>query len=554
MSGAGQEQLPGVGRLTDVTAGSGLEKAVESGSPEKLWILESVGSGCAFLDADGDRRLDVFVASGGKVTHGNVHPGPGGFFYRQVGNGRFQDATETAGLAFEGWATGVAVGDFNNDGKPDLFVGCYGQDRLFKNVGGRFEDVTAEAGLLLNSALRDFSTSATFLDFDRDGRLDLYVTRYVDFDPSQPPNDGFPCRQGEIEIACPPTFHPALPDRLYRNVDGSRFVDVSREVGIQTSEGAYGLGVVAGDFDGDGFTDLYVANDTTANFLWHNVDGKHFEELALFSGAALSDEGQGQAGMGVATGDLDGDQDLDLAVTNYSLESNAFYLNSGGGRFEDIGPSHILSRSSYLLLGWGIQLGDLNLDGRLDLVTANGHVYPAIAQADSSLRYDQPCQVLLGTGGGTFRDATTECGQAAALPRAHRGLATGDFDNDGDLDVLLTVQDSPAVLLRNDSPPPHNWVSLRLLGARSNREAIGAEVRLRTGKAVQLRQVSRGGSYLSARDVRLFFGLGEARQVDEVRITWPGGEIEVLRALDANRFYDVVEGTGVAEPIRVDRP
>ncbi len=526
--------------FVDVAPQLGLRRPLRSGGTQKHWILENVGTGCALLDANQDGLLDVFVANAGVVEQGRILPGPGPALYMQGPPGKFTDRTEAAGLLSKAWQSGVAVGDMDNDGDADLFVSCFGRCLLFRNKGdGAFEEVAEAMGI--EGAM--FAASAVFFEFDRDGFLDLYVTGYVKFAPSALSNGGRPCLLNGVEVACGPGHFDPEPDRLYRNVNGKRFVDVTRELGIAASEGGYGLGVVAGDFDVDGWPDVYVANDTTANHLWHNIRGQRFEDVALWAGVALSDSGQGQAGMGVDTADVDGDGRLDYVVSNYSEEYNTFYRNLGEGLFEDRTLAAGLADDSYALLGWGVKFADLDNDGDLDFVVANGHVHPQVHDANPALDYLQRCLVYLNDGRGAFQEVGRDLGEATARPRAHRGMAVGDVDSDGDIDLLLTVLDGPPVLLENRSSGVGAWVSLLLEGSSSNRDAIGARVVLSAGGREQFREVTRGGSYLSAHDVRLHFGLGSASRVDSVSITWPGGTLETIGPLGGNRHYRIVEGS-----------
>jgi len=522
----------------------GLDRILRSGSRDKLWILENIGTGCAFFDADGNGTLDIFVANAGQVEQGRIVPGPGPALYLQKERRRLTDATQSAGLGSSAWQTGTAVGDMDNDGDADLFVGALGRQLLYRNEGdGRFLEVAGSMGIRAEL----FASSAAFLDFDRDGFLDLYIAGYVRFDPALPPNGGRPCITGGVKTACGPGHCEPEADRLYRNVEGRMFVDVTLEMGLSPQNGGYGLGVACGDFDGDGWSDIYVANDTTANFLWRNVAGKRFEDVALWVGAALSDMGQGQAGMGTEIVDADGDQRLDIFVTNYSEEYNSFYWNRGDGTFEDRTHASGFADDSYPLLGWGVRFVDLDRDGDLDGVVANGHVHPQANQANPGFEYLQRCLFYRNEGSGRFREIGNTLGGDASIPRAHRGLAAGDLDDDGDMDLLLTQLDGPPVLLENQGENLGNWVSLELEGTKSNREGIGAKVVVRTAGREQLREVTRSGSYLSAQDRRLLFGLGAADRIDQVRITWPSGASESLGPLDVGAHYRIREGSQRAE-------
>jgi hypothetical protein len=528
----------------DAAAELGLTRVLRSGSGERLWILENVGAGCGLVDVNGDGRLDVFLANAGTVDGKRLRPGPGPALHVQRPDGRFDDRTREAGLESQAWQTGVAAGDIDNDGDADLLVTCFGESLLYWNRGdGTFVEGAAAAGI----TGRRFSTSAVFLDHDRDGWLDLYIASYVRFDLESPPNDGKPCLAGGIETACGPGHCEPESGRLYRNLGGKRFEDVSVALGVFREEGSYGLGVAAADLDGDRWPEIYVANDTTASFLWRNLEGKRFEETGIVAGAALSDTGQGQAGMGVDIADLDGDQVLDIFVTNYAEEPNAFYRGLGGGLFEDWSSASGLGPQSFLSLGWGARLVDFDADGALDVLVANGHVHPQAERIHPAHSFAQRCLYHRNLGAGRFAEEGEAHGEALARRRAHRGLAVGDIDQDGDLDALLTVLDGPPVLLRQVGSGLGQWLFLRLEGTASNRDAVGARVTVEAGGRKQVRQVSRGGSYLSAQDPRLHFGLGAAAQADRIRVEWPAGTTEELGPAPAGRRYRLREGSGRLE-------
>lgn len=557
-SGPGSQVGAAPAGFVNVAPSRGLTRSNVSGSPGLLWIFENIGSGAALLDYDGDGRLDAYINNAGttEILPGppkrlRLVKGPGATLYRQLPDGRFEDATERAGVSFDGWGTGVAVGDVENDGDLDLFLGAYGTPRLFVNLGdGTFRDATASAGL----ERPGYSTSAAFVDHDRDGDLDLYVVQYVVFDTDDLPNRGDLCYQDDVIISCGPTMHPHMPDIFYRNRGDGTFEDITAEAGMSRQPGAYGLGVAAGDLDRDGWPDIYVTNDTQANFLWRNEGDGTFQELALLSGVALSETAQGQSGMGVDFGDVDGDGWLDIQVSNYSEEANAFYRNLGDGTFEDRSASSGIARATFMLLLWGTKLFDIDHDADLDLVLVGGHVHPRAAELAPHLSFEQRILACLGDGTGKFTDASAKLGLDLLVRRNHRGLAVGDVDGDGDLDMLVTLLDGPPILLENSVPKLGNSIQFVLEGATSNREGIGARIEVVSGGKRQVREVTRGGSYLSGSDAAAHFGLGAAERCDVVEVLWPSGGSSRLEGLAAGRLWRIREADGAVSEVRTFRP
>jgi tetratricopeptide (TPR) repeat protein len=523
--------------FVDAAGDAGLRGTYESPHTRGQPVPEVMGGGGAFLDYDRDGSLDVFQVQGGAFP-----PGPGSTptlsdrLFHNRGDGTFEDVSARAGFSPRShvYGFGVTVGDYNNDGYPDLFLTRWRSYALFRNRGdGTFEDVTTAAGLGGN---RDWPTSAAFADFDNDGDLDLYVCHYLAWNEESPPV----CTEtpGGRVVSCLPLQFPAEPDHLFRN-DGGRFVDVSKEAGIAAADAnGRGLGVVAADLDGDGLVDLYVANDQTPNYLFRNCGGLRFEEVGFQSGAACGGDGLARAGMGVACGDLDGDGRPDLAVTNFFGESTTLYRNLGGLTFADATAEKGLGPVSRFLLGFGIAFLDANNDGFLDLAVANGHVNDVRPTAPFAM----PSQLLVGDRRGRLSDVSATAGEPWRRPVLGRGLASGDFDNDGRVDVLFIPQNSPLILARNTTPAGH-FVTIRLEGTSSNRDAIGARVKIQAGERSQTCWRSGGGSYLSASDPRLHFGLGTARKVERVEVTWPSGRIDVYLDLAGDARYSIREGT-----------
>jgi tetratricopeptide (TPR) repeat protein len=524
-------------RFVDDAESAGLRFVYRNGETAVRQMPEPLGGGVGLLDFDGDGWLDVYVVQGGTFPPSSDAP-PGDRLFRNRRDGRFEDVTTSAHLNGRGYGHGVAVGDYDGDGDPDLFVTRWRSYALYRNNGdGTFADVTADAGL---SGERGWPTSAAFADLDGDGDLDLYVCHYLQWSPDDPR----PCRERSTNayIYCHPRDFPAESDRLFRN-DGGRFVDVTAEAGIVDKDGR-GLGVVAADLDGDGKVDLFVANDSTANFLWRNLGGLRFEEVGHAAGVAANANGGYQAGMGAACGDLDGDGQIDLAVTNFYGESTSFYRNLGGGLFVDRTGAVGLASASRYLLGFGIAFVDVDNDGRLDLLTANGHLNPL-----PDTPYRMPVQLLLGQADGRLRDTTASAGPATTKPRLGRGLAAGDLDNDGRIDAVVIDHNAPLATLHNRTEGGGHWLTLRLEGTRSNRDAVGASVVVAAGGQRQTAQRSGGGSYESASDPRVHFGLGATRRVDQVEVAWPSGRVDRHAGLAADRGYLLREGEPEARPL-----
>jgi lipopolysaccharide biosynthesis regulator YciM len=527
--------------FVDEAERQGLSFTFENGRTEQRQLPETMSGGIGVLDFDGDGRLDIYAVQGGPFP---PPPGPLPFtdrLYRNLGGGQLEDVTTASGLSTMpgGYGHGVAVGDFDNDGRPDLFVTRWRSYSLYHNLGGgRFEDVTARAGL---GGDRDVPTSAAWADLDGDGDLDLYVCHYLKWDAENPPFCQDPPRPERIY--CHPRHFPALSDHVFRN-DGGRFVDVTEEAGIIDRDGR-GLGVVAADLDDDGKIDLFVANDMSANFFFRNLGGFRFAEEGHESGLATNASGGYLAGMGVACGDLDGNGRLDVAVTNFFGESTTVYRNLGGGQFSDATAEVGLTTPTRFVLGFGLAALDANNDGWLDLVQANGHVN----DLRPTTPYAIPAQLFLGDGKGKLVDVSERAGPPWQVPRVARGLAVGDFDNDGRLDVLILAQNGPLALLMNRSGTPDHFLTLMLEGTTSNRDAVGARVTLTCGGRTQIATRLGGGSYLSASDPRIHFGLGKARQVDRVEIRWPSGRIDGYDNLAADAAYRLREGEPDPRPL-----
>ena len=548
MSGNGRaaqlEPLPFSFR--NVARESGIDAVVTfGGKTNNTYLLETTGTGVAFIDYDGDGLLDLFFVNGTTLEGFPAGKAPTSRLYRNRGNGRFEDVTGSAGVAASGWGQGTCVGDYDNDAHDDLFVTFYGQNRLYHNDGrGRFTDVTAKAGL--TQSRTRWSTSCAFLDYDRDGRLDLFAANYIDLDlASAPtPRSGL-CRYKGLPVACGPPGLPGGKNLLFRNRGDGTFEDASERSGITRAGGTYGLGVSTFDFDGDGWTDLYVANDSNPSTLYRNNHDGTFTDVAIRAGCAYSQDGKPQAGMGVAVGDYDRNGTMDVFKTNFAGDTSTLYANTGRGLCEDRTFTAGIGLNTRWL-GWGTAFVDLDNDGWLDLFLTNGHVYPEVRQIATEFGYEQRKVVYRNDGKGRFIDVSERLGVPVTTPKAGRGAAFGDFDNDGQIDVAIAnVNDRPD-LFRLVGSPGNHWITLTLTGTSSNRDAIGARVRAVTGDGQQWQEVRGGGSYLSQGDFRVHFGLGAAARVDRIDVRWPNGLEESWEGLDVDRFHTLKEGSGRA--------
>ncbi|WP_020470895.1 FG-GAP-like repeat-containing protein [Zavarzinella formosa] len=535
--------------FVDVTAAAGIKFHHVDGRTDMEYLTDSTGPGAAWIDYDQDGLLDLFLVQGYPILPPFPADKPGCKLYRNLGDGKFEDVTAAAGCGHVGCGQGAAVGDIDNDGFPDLFLTCVGKPNvLWHNVpdgngGRRFEDITAQAGMADHPDWRDrpnWSTSAAFLDFDNDGKLDLFVCSYVRVDFANYPE----CRQAATgrRAACPPLRFSGTTCVLYRNLGDGRFVDVTAQANVDQPN-AKALGVVALDLDDDGLPDLFVANDGAPNFLFRNLGGGKFERRGPSSGCAVNGSGNPQAYMGTVAADLDGDGRPDLFATAFAREANSFFRNLGGCRFLDATAGSGLGPPSWHRLGFGTVAIDVDRDGSLDLVVANGHVMAHIdLDGDPNNTFRQTPQLFLNDGRGRFQEFSAVAGPAFQKRYVGRGLALADYDNDGRVDLYLADSGGPAALLHNESTTPHHWLRLELRGTKSNRDAVGAKVTFRIGDRSLVRHREGGGSYLSAHDPRLLVGLGAARQVDEIEIRWPSGQIQKIGPLEADRGYRITEG------------
>ena len=537
LASATQAPTPGF-RLVDVTDHAGIQFHHSSGAYGGKLLPETLGSGCAFLDYDGDGWQDILLING-MDWPGHKRERSALRLYRNNRNGTFSDLTRSAGLDLEMYGMGVAVGDYNNDGYPDLLITWVGQNRLFRNTcKGTFVDVTKSSGL---GGRQEFITSALWLDFDRDGLLDLFVCNYVKWSPE---HDVFCSLDGKHKSYCTPEAYRGETCWLFRNRGDGTFEDVTANSGIFDSS-SKSLGVAMLGYDQDGWPDLLVANDTQPNKLYRNQRNGTFKDVAVDAGIAFSAEGKARAGMGVDVADFDNSGTAGVAITNFDNEMIGLYRASGGGNYADVATQSGVGFATKDKLGFGCVFFDADLDGSLDLAVVNGHIDDTVRNV-RNVGYAQPPQLFLNSGKGTFRDVASELGDGFSQPKVGRGLAYGDFDRDGDLDLLITTNHGPAYLYRNDQLAGNQSIRIRLVGTKSNRDAIGAAVRIFYGGSTQSRLVKSGSSYLSQSELPVTFGLGKRDRVDRVVIQWPSGRTEEYKELAAGRAYECVEAKGIA--------
>ncbi|HEY7352652.1 MAG TPA: CRTAC1 family protein [Terriglobales bacterium] len=550
--------------FTDVTVPAGLSHAKNfSGSPDnKRFLLEEMGSGVALFDYDNDGWLDIFLVNGTSLDAAVREKAHSSYLFRNNRDGTFTDVTAKAGLIHSGWGQGCCVGDYDNDGFEDLFISYFGRNVLYHNNGdGTFTDVSEKAGVA--GSEDRWGAGCCFLDYNRDGHLDLFVANYVNFDPARAPKPGeaLYCHYNDIDVPCGPQGFAGGTNLLYRNRGDGTFEDVSEKSGIARPRGAssmlfvrsnwrasgsYGMGAASADFDNDGWPDIYVACDSAPSLLYRNNHDGTFREIAVPAGCALDENGVALSGMGVAVGDYDGDGWLDIARTNFSEQITSLYHNYGNGAFEDAGIRAGLGVNRKYL-GFGVGFLDFDNDGWKDLFVANGHVYSQIAGRKLHISYRQPKVLYRNLGNGRFEDVSAKAGPAINSSNLARGCAFGDLDNDGDIDIVVNNMDGVPSVLRNEIGNKNNWIQIKCVGTRSNRSGIGTRVRVTSGEHSQIDEVMSGSSYYSHNDLRLHFGVGKASRIDSVEIGWPSGMKETFKNLQVNRLYIAREGKGMAE-------
>jgi hypothetical protein len=523
-------------KFTDVTTAAGIKFTHNSGRAGKKWLPETLGSGCAFFDADGDGWPDVLLVNSKDWAPLGRKSLPA--LYRNNRNGTFTNVTAASGLGVEMYGMGVAVGDFDNDGRDDVYVTALEGDRLFRNEGGfKFRDVTAAAGI----RNADFGTSAAWLDYDRDGKLDLFVANYVQWTAK---GDLWCSLDGATKSYCTPESYKGTSSKLYRNLGGGKFEDATQRAGVgePTSKS---LGIAVFDYNGDGWPDLFIANDTQPNKLYRNNRNGTFTEEGLRAGVAFGEDGMARGAMGTDAADYDRSGRPHLLVGNFSNQMLGLYHNEGNGLFVDEAPKSTVGRASLLCLAFGVFFFDYDLDGNLDLFAANGHIEEEIGRVQPKIQFKQAPLLFRNLGRGRFEDVTSRMGAEFNRPIVARGAAYADYDRDGDLDILISTNHGPAYLFRNDGGNQNRWVSVRAVGAKSNRSGIGAVVRVETASGAQWRKVHSGSSYCSQSDLAVTFGLGGDEAIRRIEVTWPSGANEWVTNVQPNQFVTVEEGKGV---------
>ncbi|HEY6127360.1 MAG TPA: CRTAC1 family protein [Candidatus Acidoferrum sp.] len=538
-----------VPQFTDITAKTGVHFNHISSSDNK-YVVESMSGGVLLIDYDRDGYPDIYFTNAPTVDMAIKGQTARGALYHNNHDGTFTDTTEKSGLAAPCFAMGGAVGDYNNDGWPDIYLTCLGGNKLFRNNGdGTFSDVTKEAGV----ADGRWSTGAAFGDYDGDGYLDLMVTNYVDFHLNDLPGFGTApnCKYRGIDVQCGPRGLKGAGDALFHNNGDGTFTDVSKSAGVDDPNGYYGMSVIFSDFNNTGRPDIYVANDSTPKFLYENLGNGKFREIGLESGTAVSEDGSEQASMGIAVGDYLHKGLPSLFVTNFSDEYGNLFRNDGAWNFSDVSYKSGVALPSLPYVKWGTVFFDADNDGWLDLIVVGGHVYPQVDTLPSGARYKEPKVFQLNQKDGTFCDASDQAGSALRVPRVSRGVAAGDLFNDGNVDLVIEDLAGEPMILKNNGVAGKHWANFELQGTRSNRLAIGARLKIVAGGMTQTEEIHSGGSYLSQNDLRVHFGLNTATKIDSVEIRWPSGKIETLKNLESDKFYSVLEGQGIVPPARI---
>src|SRR5215510_5176171 len=539
-------------RFVDVTQASGV-RFKHNTAPEKKYIVESMSGGVALFDYDNDGWLDIYLTNSLTVDTANDAKNSRSALYRNNRDGTFTDVTDRSGLGYPGWAMGIATADYDGDGWIDVYITCLGPNHLYHNNGdGTFTDVTQKAGV---DDTR-WSTGAAFGDYDNDGNVDLFVANYVDFRIKDLPEfgQGKFCQFRGVPVQCGPRGLPGAGDSLFHNNGDGTFTEVSKKAGVSDLDGRFGMSALWTDLDGDGWMDLYVANDSGPNFLYKNNRNGTFNEIGLLSGCAVGEDGNEQGSMGLAIGDYNHDGLLDIFVTNFSDEYNTLYRQEKGMFFSDVSFASKLAQVSIPYVGWATDFIDFDNDGWVDLMVVNGHVYPQVDNISVGITYAQRILLFHNEHNGTFSEVAANCGDALTARRVSRGAAFGDIDNDGDVDVVINNLDGSPVVLRNEGGNKNNWINIKTIGSKRNREALGAQVTVKADDLVQVKEVYSGGSYISQNDTRLHFGLGKKTKIDLIEVRWPAGKTEAFRDVPVNQFVVIQEGKGLSKAITTSSP
>ena len=530
--------------FTDIAQKSGIRMSnVFGGKDKKKYILETTGNGVAVFDYDNDGWPDIFFVNGTTLEGFPLGRAPTSHLYHNNHDGTFTDVTEQAGLAVSGWGQGVCVGDYDNDGWEDLYVTYYGKNRLFHNDHGKFTEVGEQAGVAGTG--KAWGTGCAFVDYNRDGRLDLIVANYVSLDlaATPAPGEGTYCVWKGVPVLCGPRGLPGDKNILYKNLGNGKFADVTKQAHIDQTSGKYAFSVATLDYDDDGWPDIYIACDSTPSILYHNNRDGTFTDQAVTAGVAFNEEGREQAGMGVTVGDYNGDGRPDLFKTNFSEDTPTLYENEGDGTFNDVTFKAGLGKHVQYL-GWGTMFFDFDNDSWPDLILVNGHIYPEVEKFHLGSTYVEPRLLYHNNGNGTFAEVTSEAGPGITTPSASRGLAVADLWNNGQLSIVINNMNEPPSLLVNSVHSDNHWVEFRAIGTKSNRDAIGAKISVHVGNRVLVDEVRSGSSYISQNDLRVHFGLGRASHLDSVEVRWPSALVERFDDLSVDAIHTLTEGTG----------
>lgn len=533
--------------LTNIAKQAGINfKTIYGDENKNRYLLETTGTGVAFIDYDNDGWQDIFFVNGTRLddTLPKNEPPPTNHLFRNKGDGTFEDVTTKAGLTRTNWGQAVVVGDYDNDGFDDIFISCFGKNALYHNNGnGTFTDVAEKAGVANNKSR--WGSGSAFLDYDKDGKLDLFVASYIDLDlKTAPLPETGPCMYKGLMVACGPPGLQGGVYMLFHNNGNGTFTDVSEKAGIRKTDGTYGLGAVVADFDNDGYSDIYVANDSAPATLFKNNQNGTFTDISLEAGCAYSIDGKPQAGMGVSAGDYDRDGWFDIVKTNFAGDTTTIYHNIGKATFDDVTfPAGLGLNTKWL--GWGVGWVDLDNDGWLDIFQVNGHVYPEVEKLTTEAGYAQRKVLYRNLHNGKFADVSVQVGGAVMENISGRGAAFGDFDNDGDLDIVINPVNAIPELIRNDAKSNNNWLKIKLVGVKSNRSGIGARIKVTTEDGTQMDEVRSSNSYYSHNDSRLNFGVGTSKTVKKVEVIWTSGQVDTINDVQVNQLVTIKEGVGL---------